>query len=47
MVLATVSFHAVGFLIGTLLRTARAAQAAGMLLFSPMWLLSGTGRIPP
>lgn len=44
--LATVSFLAFGFLIGTLARSARAAQAMGMLLFFPMWLLSGAGPPP-
>lgn len=42
---ASLSFLAVGFLIGHLARTARSAQAVGMLLFLPMWLLSGAG--PP
>ena len=41
----TLSFVSLGFLIGTLLATARAAQAVGLLLFLPMWLLSGAG--PP
>lgn len=44
-VLATLSFQAIGFLLGSVMRTARAAQAVGMLLFFPMWLLSGAG--PP
>lgn len=42
---AAVSFLALGFLIGFAARTARAAQAVGMLAFLPMWLLSGAG--PP
>jgi ABC-2 type transport system permease protein len=42
---STLSFLGLGFLLGTLLATARAAQAAGLLLFLPMWLLSGAG--PP
>jgi len=45
-VLATVSFQAIGFLLGSILRTARAAQAVGMLLFFPMWLLCGAGPPP-
>ncbi len=45
-VLATFAFLALGFLIGNLARTARAAQAIGMLLFFPMWLLSGAGPPP-
>ncbi len=43
--IASLSFLAVGFLLGHLARTARAAQAIGMLAFLPMWLLSGAG--PP
>jgi ABC-2 type transport system permease protein len=45
-VLAAASFLALGFLIGNLARNARAAQAIGMLLFFPMWLLSGAGPPP-
>ena len=44
-VISTLSFVSLGFLIGTLLASARAAQAVGLLLFLPMWLLSGAG--PP
>jgi ABC-2 type transport system permease protein len=44
-VISTLSFVSLGFLIGTLLTSARAAQAVGLLLFLPMWLLSGAG--PP
>jgi len=44
-VISTLSFVSLGFLIGTLLANARAAQAVGLLLFFPMWLLSGAG--PP
>jgi ABC-2 type transport system permease protein len=40
-----VSFVALGFLLGSLAPTARAAQAVGLVLFFPMWLLSGAG--PP
>jgi ABC-2 type transport system permease protein len=39
------SFIALGFLLGSLAPTARAAQAIGLVLFFPMWLLSGAG--PP
>lgn len=42
---AAVGFLALGFLIGFTARTARSAQAVGMLAFLPMWLLSGAG--PP
>jgi ABC-2 type transport system permease protein len=44
-VISTLSFVSLGFLIGTLLASARSAQAVGLLLFLPMWLLSGAG--PP
>jgi ABC-2 type transport system permease protein len=44
-VLATLAFQALGFLIGSVMRTARGAQAMGMALFFPMWLLSGAA--PP
>jgi ABC-2 type transport system permease protein len=41
----SVSFVALGLLLGSLAPTARAAQAVGLVLFFPMWLLSGAG--PP
>lgn len=44
--LGTVAFLAIGFLLAALARTARAAQAIGMLLFFPMWLISGAGPPP-
>ncbi len=44
-VISTLSFIVLGFLLGTLLANARAAQAVGLLLFFPMWMLSGAG--PP
>jgi ABC-2 type transport system permease protein len=44
-VLGCLSFLALGFLLAVLMRTARAAQAAGLVLLLPMWLLSGAG--PP
>lgn len=45
-VLATFAFLALGFLLGSVMRSARAAQAVGMLLFFPMWLLSGAAPPP-
>jgi ABC-2 type transport system permease protein len=39
------SFVTLGLLLGSLAPTARAAQAIGLVLFFPMWLLSGAG--PP
>lgn len=45
-VLATLAFLAIGCLIGSLARSARAAQSVGMLLFFPMWLLSGAAPPP-
>ena len=44
-VISTLSFVALGFLLGTVVSNARAAQAVGLLFFFPMWLLSGAG--PP
>jgi len=44
-VVSTLSFVVLGFLLGTVLANARAAQAAGLLLFLPIWILSGAG--PP
>jgi ABC-2 type transport system permease protein len=41
----TLSFVALGLLLGSLAPTARAAQGIGLVLFFPMWLLSGAG--PP
>jgi ABC-2 type transport system permease protein len=43
--LGALSFVALGVLLGSLAPTARAAQAIGLVLFFPMWLLSGAG--PP
>ena len=42
----SVLFIAIGVLLGTLLRSARAAQAVGMLLFFPSFLLGGGGPPP-
>jgi ABC-2 type transport system permease protein len=44
--LSTLAFVAIGFLLGSVTRTARGAQALGMILFFPMWLLSGAGPPP-
>ncbi len=44
--LGTLTFLSIGFLLAVVARTARAAQALGMLLFFPMWLLSGAGPPP-
>jgi len=44
--LATGAFLAVGFLVGSVSGSARSAQAVGMLLFFPMWLLSGAAPPP-
>jgi ABC-2 type transport system permease protein len=43
--IGALAFVALGFLVGSLAPTARAAQAIGLVLFFPMWLLSGAG--PP
>lgn len=45
-VLATLAFLALGFLLASVTPNARAAQAAGMIVFFPMWLLSGAGPPP-
>lgn len=45
-VLSSCSLLALGFLIASVARSARAAQALGMILFFPMWLLSGAGPPP-
>jgi ABC-2 type transport system permease protein len=45
VVLGTVSFSALGALLATLIRTSRAAQGIGLLLFFGMWLIAGTA--PP
>jgi ABC-2 type transport system permease protein len=43
--LGTLSFCALGALLATLIRTSRAAQGIGLLLFFGMWLIAGTA--PP
>jgi ABC-2 type transport system permease protein len=44
--LASSSLLALGFLIASVTRSSRAAQGLGMILFFPMWLLSGAGPPP-
>ena len=46
MVLGSVAFISLGVLLGTVLPSARSAQAVGMLLFFPSFLL-GAGGPPP
>jgi ABC-2 type transport system permease protein len=46
MLVASVAFVSIGVLLGTLLPSARAAQAVGLLLFFPSFLL-GVGGPPP
>lgn len=46
MVLGSVAFISLGVLLGTVLPSARAAQAVGLLLFFPSFLL-GVGGPPP
>jgi ABC-2 type transport system permease protein len=45
-VLGTVTMIVLGVALGLAVRTARAAQALGLLTFFPMWLLSGGGPPP-
>jgi ABC-2 type transport system permease protein len=45
-VIAAASFLGIGLLIAAVTNSARSAQALGMLLFFPMWLLSGAGPPP-
>ncbi len=45
-VLGSLTFTALGFLLGTALPNARAAQGVGLLLFLPMFLLGGAGPPP-
>lgn len=45
-VVGTLSFLLLGLLIAMIAQRARAAQAVGMMLFFPMWLLSGAGPPP-
>ncbi len=45
-VIGAASFLTLGLLIAMVTRNARAAQAVGMLLFFPMFLLSGAGPPP-
>ena len=46
LVIGSVAFVALGILLGTVLPSARAAQAVGMMLFFPSFLL-GSGGPPP
>ncbi len=45
-VVSAFAFLGFGVLLGVITRNARAAQALGMLLFFPMWLLGGAGPPP-
>jgi ABC-2 type transport system permease protein len=45
-VASTLTFLAIGFLLGSTVRTARGAMAVGLILFFPLWLLSGAGPPP-
>ena len=44
--LGAAAFVALGVLLGAVARTTRAAQGLGLMLFFPMWLLSGAGPPP-
>lgn len=46
VVIGAVAFVSIGVLLGTLLPSARAAQAVGLLLFFPSFLLGGGGPPP-
>jgi ABC-2 type transport system permease protein len=46
LVLGTIAFLSIGVLLGSLLPSARAAQAVGLLIFFPSFLL-GAGGPPP
>jgi len=46
LLLGSIAFISIGVLLGTLLPTARAAQAVGLMLFFPSFLL-GAGGPPP
>ena len=45
VLLGTITFGALGLLLGTLVKSSRAAQGIGLLLFFGMWLISGSA--PP
>lgn len=45
ILLSVVCFMSIGFVLSGLLRTARAAQAVGLLLFFSLWMISGSA--PP
>ena len=42
-VVGALGFIALGFLLAAVLPSARAAQAVGLTIFFPMWLLAGSG----
>ena len=46
VVVGTLSILALGLLLAAIVPTARAAQGIGMMLFFPMWILSGAGPPP-
>lgn len=46
LIVASVAFVSIGVLLGTLLPSARAAQAVGLMLFFPSFLLGGGGPPP-
>jgi ABC-2 type transport system permease protein len=46
LALSTVTFASLGVAIGSVMPTARAAQGIGLMLFFPMFLLSGGGPPP-
>src|SRR3954451_14991945 len=47
LVLGALAFVSIGVILGTLLPSARAAQAIGLMLFFPSFLLGAGGRPPP
>jgi len=42
----TAAFGAIGLLLATVIRTSRAAQGIGLMLFFVLWLISGTAPPP-
>jgi ABC-2 type transport system permease protein len=45
ILVGTAAFGAIGLLLATVIRTSRAAQGVGLMLFFALWLISGTA--PP
>jgi ABC-2 type transport system permease protein len=45
-IVGTLSFVTLGLMLGVLMPTARSAQAVGLILLFPQWMLSGTGPPP-